>query len=92
MSYLTLIEKGPESYGVFAPDIEGCIAFASARSEAIERYTSSAMAHFETLLKQGKPLPEPRTFSLIGSPYESIGTLTMEWITLDVPVLSNTKS
>ena len=36
MKYAVIIEKGPESYGAYAPDLPGCVAVGESRKEAVK--------------------------------------------------------
>ena len=57
--FLVIIEKGPTSYGISAPDVEGCFAVGATKSEAMERFQEALQAHLSLLADEGEPLPYP---------------------------------
>ena len=57
--FLVIVEKGPTSYGVSAPDVDGCIAVGKTREEALERFREALQAHLELLALGGDTIPEP---------------------------------
>ena len=36
MRYAIVVEKGPTSYGVYVPDLPGCVAAGESRDEVLE--------------------------------------------------------
>jgi predicted RNase H-like HicB family nuclease len=85
--FLTVIETGPESFGAFAPDIQGCAAFSTSRDEVTLLFKAAAEAHLRELAKCGEELPAAETTGIpglaIGIPS---GTITLEWTAVEVPV------
>jgi predicted RNase H-like HicB family nuclease len=59
--FLTVIESGPVSFGAFAPDIPGCIAFSASRIEVEQLFKAAAEAHLTELAKAGEQLPSSET-------------------------------
>ena len=84
--FLTVIEAGPESFGVFAPDIPGCIAFSASRDEVRLLFKLAAEAHLRELAKAREPLPSAHTTAIpsltAGIPS---GPVTLEWTTVELP-------
>ncbi len=85
--FLTIIEHGPESFGAFSPDIQGCVAFSTSREEVRSLYELAAESHLRELARASEPLPQPLTE---GIPGLEIGVLTvaitLEWTTVEFPV------
>ena len=85
--FLTVTESGPTSFGAFAPDIQGCIAFTTSRRELMPLFTLAAESHMRELVDAGEPLPIPETTGF--PPLEvgvQSGTITLEWATIDMPI------
>lgn len=59
MRYAIVIEKGPNNYSAYAPDVPGCVATGQTVEE-IKRNMAEALAlHFEGMQEDGDPVPEP---------------------------------
>ena len=56
--YLVLIEKGPSSYGAYAPDVPGCVAVGKTPQEALQRFEEALESHLELIQEDGEPVPE----------------------------------
>jgi predicted RNase H-like HicB family nuclease len=56
--YLVLIEKGPTSYGAYAPDVPGCVAVGKTSQEALQRFREALQSHIELMQEDGDSLPE----------------------------------
>jgi hypothetical protein len=86
LTFLTVIEAGPESFGAFAPDIQGCIAFSIAKDEVKLLYRLAAEAHLRELVRMGEVLPSAETMEIpglqIGVPS---GAITLEWTSVELP-------
>jgi predicted RNase H-like HicB family nuclease len=72
--FLVIIEKGPASYGVSAPDVDGCIAVGKTRQEALQRFQEALQAHLDLLAQNGDSIPEP--------------TITHDYVEVQVPTSS----
>ena len=59
MRYAVIIEKGPESYGAYVPDLPGCVAAADTREDVIALIQEAMKLHVEGLKEAGLPIPEP---------------------------------
>jgi len=59
MRYAVIIEKGPESYGAYVPDLPGCAAAAETREEVVSLIHEAIELHIEALKQQGQPVPPP---------------------------------
>ena len=61
MRYLAVIEGGVSSFGAYVPDLPGCIAVASSRSEVMELIHDAIELHLEDLKDQGLEVPMPHS-------------------------------
>ena len=61
MRYLAVIEGGDSSFGAYVPDLPGCIAVASSRSEVMELIHDAIELHLEDLKGQGLEVPVPHS-------------------------------
>jgi predicted RNase H-like HicB family nuclease len=85
--FLTVIESGPESFGAFAPDIQGCIAFSVSREELTTLFKLAVESHLRELAEAGEPLPFPETTEIPGLTIGvQLGSITLEWTTVMLPV------
>jgi len=57
--YSVIYEKGPTSWGASVPDLPGCIAVGSSRSEAELLIREAIQAHLEAMRECGLAVPEP---------------------------------
>jgi predicted RNase H-like HicB family nuclease len=58
MRYAIVVEKGPTSYGAYAPDLPGCVAAAESREEVLQLIREAIQFHLEEMRKDGLALPE----------------------------------
>jgi predicted RNase H-like HicB family nuclease len=63
MRYLVVVEKGPTSFGAYAPDLPGCIAVGESREEVLASIQEAIEFHLEGLRQDGKPIPAPTSSS-----------------------------
>ena len=61
LKYAVVIEKAPNNYAAYAPDVLGCVSAATTRDETIEMMREAMGYHIELMLEDGDPLPEPRS-------------------------------
>jgi len=54
-----IIEKGDTNYGVYLPDIDGCIAVGNTPQEALERMKEALKMHLRAMARDHDPIPEP---------------------------------
>lgn len=59
MRYAIVIERGPTSYGAYAPDLPGCVAAADTRDEVIRLIREAIQFHLEEMESDGLAIPEP---------------------------------
>ncbi len=59
-TYLALVEKEPDSdYGVFFPDLPGCVTAGSTFEEAREMAAEALCLHLEGMAASGRYIPPP---------------------------------
>lgn len=56
--YLVILEKGPNNYSVYAPDLPGCISTGATPQETIKNMHEAIALHIEGMLQDGDPIPE----------------------------------
>ena len=49
MKYAVVIEKGPNSFGAYVPDLPGCIAAGETRAEALQLIQEAIELHLQTV-------------------------------------------
>ena len=59
MKYTVIIEKAPNNYAAFSPDVLGCISVGKTPEEMREMIREALEFHLEGLLLDGHPIPEP---------------------------------
>ena len=63
MQYLVVIEKSPSSFGVYVPDLPGCVAVGETRAEVAELIHEALEFHLHGKKEDGLPIPEPYSTS-----------------------------
>lgn len=59
MRYSIVIEKGEHNYGAYSPDVPGCGTVGDTFQEAKQNLKEALEFHFEGLIEEGLPIPEP---------------------------------
>jgi predicted RNase H-like HicB family nuclease len=59
MRYLVVVEKGPDSYGAYVPDLPGCVVAGETRDEVLALIREAIEFHIEGLRETGQPIPPP---------------------------------
>lgn len=60
MKFPVVLHKDADSeYGVTVPDVLGCFSAGESMSEALDNIQEALALHFEGLLADGEPLPQP---------------------------------
>ncbi len=55
---LVVLEKAPNNYSAYAPDVPGCIATGKTVEETLRLMQDALKAHMEWLAQDGDPMPE----------------------------------
>jgi len=59
MKYAVVIEKGPESFGAYAPDLPGCAVAGETREEVVQLIQEAIELHLQSLKEHGDDVPPP---------------------------------
>ena len=60
MRYAVVIERAPNNYAAYVPDLPGCVATASTREELLDEIREAIELHIEGLREDGEPIPQPQ--------------------------------
>ena len=60
MKYAVVIEKAPNNYSAYVPDLPGCIAAAETLPEVETLIQDAIGYHLEMMREYGDPIPEPQ--------------------------------
>jgi predicted RNase H-like HicB family nuclease len=61
MRYAIVIEKTPNNYSAYPPDLPGCAATGATLVEVQQQIKEAIEFHLEGLREEGLPIPEPTT-------------------------------
>lgn len=59
VQYTIVIERAPENYAAYVPDMLGCIATADTREGVVREIRQALQSHMQCLGEYGEPVPEP---------------------------------
>lgn len=59
MKYTVIVEKAPNNYCAFSPDVLGCISVADTYEEMLEMIREALEFHFECMELDGDTIPTP---------------------------------
>ena len=62
MKYAVIIEKGPNNYSAYVPDLSGCVSTGKTLEEIERNIREAIELHLEGLREEGEPIPEPSTY------------------------------
>ena len=57
--YLIVIEKTPNNLSAFSPDLPGCVAAGSTKSEVEDRMRDAIRMHLDGMRDDGLAIPKP---------------------------------
>ena len=63
MKYTIVIERTPNNYAAYVPDLPGCVATASTREELLEEIREAIEFHVEGMREDGEVIPPPQATS-----------------------------
>ena len=63
MRYMIVIEKGETSWGVYVPDLPGCVAVGETEAEVKQLIQEAIEFHLEDLTESGTRIPSPMSKS-----------------------------
>jgi len=61
MKYTVIYEKSATGYGVYVPDLPGCVATGKTKAQVRKLIREAIELHIESLKRHGDPVPEPTT-------------------------------
>ena len=62
MKYAVIIEKGPNNYSAYVPDLPRCVSTGKTLEEVERNIREAIELHLEGLREEGLPIPEPSTY------------------------------
>ena len=65
MEYTVVIERSPNNFAAYVPDLPGCVATGSTRDELLDEIREAIAFHIESLREHGEPVPEPQTTAVV---------------------------
>ena len=65
MKYTVVIERTPNNYAAYVPDLPGCVASAGTRKEVLKEIREAIAFHIEGMREDGEPIPEPQTTAAV---------------------------
>lgn len=57
-SYTAIVERAGKGFGVFFPDVPGCVTVGRTEAEAFEMAEEALSLHLGEMVRAGEPLPE----------------------------------
>ena len=63
MKYLVVVEQSETGFGVYVPDLPGCVAVAETREDVVLLIQEAIEFHIEGLKETGDPIPLPTSQS-----------------------------
>ena len=61
MKDTVVIEKAPNNFSAYVPDLPGCVATGSTREDLLKEIREAIEFYIESLREHGEPVPEPQT-------------------------------
>ena len=65
MKFTVVIERTPNNYAAYVPDLPGCTASAGTRKEVLKEIREAIAFHIEGMYEDGEPIPEPQTTAAV---------------------------
>ena len=62
--YAVVIERGPNNYSAYVPDLPGCITTGKTLDEIKTNIREAIELHLEGLMEDGSPVPEPSSVAI----------------------------
>ena len=59
VQYVTIIERGDNSFGAYMPDLPGCVAVAETKDEVRQLIREAIEFHLEGIKAEGLSIPQP---------------------------------
>jgi len=61
MECTAILERGPNNWSAYVPDLPGCVAAARTREETEQLIREAVIFHLDGLREDGLPVPLPTT-------------------------------
>ena len=65
MKYAVVIEKTPQNYSAYVPDLTGCVATGDTLEEVTQNIQGAIAFHLEGMREDGDPVPEPQASTVL---------------------------
>ena len=65
MKFTVVIEKAPNNFGAYVPDLPGCVATGKTREEVTELIEEAVRLHLEGMREDGLDIPVPQASSVL---------------------------
>lgn len=75
--YPAILEKGPEGFGVYFPDLPGCVSAGTTAQEAAAGAQEALEGHLAVMAEYGDPIPEPSDIDAIQAAEGSVEVARM---------------
>jgi len=62
--YAVVIERGPNNYSAYVPDLPGCVTTGKTIEEIKANIREAIELHLEGLMDDGVPVPEPSSVAI----------------------------
>jgi predicted RNase H-like HicB family nuclease len=62
--YAVVIEKAPNNYSTYVPDLPGCISTGRTPAEIEKNIREAIEFHIEGMIEDGDPIPEPSSHAI----------------------------
>jgi predicted RNase H-like HicB family nuclease len=59
MKYTVIIERGPENYSAYVPDLPGCVSTGDSYEEVMGNIREAIEGHLHIMQEFGDPIPQP---------------------------------
>jgi len=63
VAYTIVIERSPNNFAAYVPDLPGCVVTGSTEEEVTQLMAEAIRFHIEGLLEDGEPIPPPQSTS-----------------------------
>jgi len=65
MKYTVIIEKAPNNYAAYVPDLPGCVTTGKTVAEVEDNIREAIELYLEVTVEQGEPIPVPTTCATV---------------------------
>ena len=65
MKYAVVIEKTPQNYSAYVPDLPGCVATGGTLEQVIQNIQGAIAFHLEGMREEGISIPEPQASTVL---------------------------